>query len=61
MHTVLQKLDIPPGDLIAKDEPLEEQEPRYAQRYEVVHTAFLSVYDWEKAWRLKGGDKCPLT
>jgi len=71
MQAVLQKLDIPLGDLIAQDELLEEQEPRYAQRCEVVHTAFVSVYDWEKDWRARRGDLkgyladlilfCPLT
>ena len=60
MQAVLQKLDIPLGDLIAQDELLEEQEPRYAQRCEVVHTAFVSVYDWEKDWRAGRGDKRPL-
>ena len=44
---------------IVEDEPLEE--PRYAGRLEVLHTAYyVSLYDWEKAWEPEGADKCPL-
>ena len=40
-----------------EDEPLEE--PRYAGRLEVLHTAYyVSLYDWEKAWET--ADECPL-
>ena len=64
MHTVWQKLDIPgsyfesPEDSIAGDESLEQT--RYADQCEVLHTASVASYNWEKAWQPKGASECPL-
>ena len=65
MYTGLQMFDIPgsyfelPEDSIAEDESHEKM--RYAERLEVLHTAYhVSLYDWEKAWQPKGPNKYPL-
>ena len=48
-----------PEDPIVENESLEE--PRYAGRSEVLHTAYyVPLYDWEKTWKPEGADKCPL-
>ena len=67
MHSSLQGFDISdsgtwfelPEDSIVEDEPLGE--PRYAERLEVLHTAyFVSLYDGGKSWEPEGANKRPL-
>ena len=62
MH--MQKFGIPgpyfelPRNSVGGDESLEQT--RYAEPLEVLHTAFVASYDWEKAWQPKAAGKCPL-
>jgi hypothetical protein len=60
MHTALQELEILQGSSfalsegsIAEDESHEET--RYAELWEVLHTAYdVSRHNWEKGWQSKG-------